>query len=80
MGLRLDGFTTRVIREGSDLKRAAVLSKDKELKLMGNRFFTLSTVVRVNQKGTRPHDEPIDIGQLNADEKEIIKRRYPELC
>jgi hypothetical protein len=38
-----------------------------------------SLINRLNQKGTRPQDKPIDIGQLNADEQEIIKRRYPEL-
>ncbi len=34
---------------------------------------------RLNQKGIRPQDKPIDIGQLNANEQEIIRRRYPEL-
>jgi hypothetical protein len=38
-----------------------------------------SLMNRLNQKGTRPQDKPIDIRQLNADEQEIIKRRYPEL-
>jgi len=34
---------------------------------------------RLNQKGTRPQDKPIEMKQLNADEQKIIKRRYPEL-
>ena len=34
---------------------------------------------RLNQKGVRPQDKPIAIGQLNADERTVIKRRYPEL-
>jgi hypothetical protein len=34
---------------------------------------------RLNQKGTRPQDKPIDIGELNAEEQAIIKHRYPEL-
>lgn len=34
---------------------------------------------RLNQKGTRPQDGPIPIGQLNADEQALIMRRYPEL-
>jgi hypothetical protein len=34
---------------------------------------------RLNQKGIRPQDKPIDIGQLNAEEQAIVKRRYPEL-
>ncbi len=38
-----------------------------------------SLINRLNQKGIRPQDKPIDIGQLKADELEMIKRRYPEL-
>jgi hypothetical protein len=34
---------------------------------------------RLNQKGTRPQDKPIGINELNAEEKAIVKRRYPEL-
>jgi hypothetical protein len=38
-----------------------------------------SLMNRLNQKGIRPQDKSIDIGQLNADEQAIIRRRYPEL-
>jgi len=38
-----------------------------------------STVVRVNQKGIRPEDQPITIDQLAEEELAIIRRRYPEL-
>jgi hypothetical protein len=38
-----------------------------------------SLINRLNQKEIRPQDKPISIGQLNADEQAIIKRRYPEL-
>jgi hypothetical protein len=38
-----------------------------------------SLLNRLNQKGVRPQDMPIPIGQLNADELAFIKRRYPEL-
>jgi len=38
-----------------------------------------SLMNRLNQKGTRPQDKPIDIRQLNADEQGIIKLWYPEL-
>lgn len=38
-----------------------------------------SLMNRINQKGLRPQDKPIPIGQLNADDQDIIKRRYPEL-
>lgn len=38
-----------------------------------------SLLNRLNQKGTRQQDKPIEIGQLNASEQELIKRRYPAL-
>ena len=38
-----------------------------------------SLMNRLNQKGTRPEDKPIDITELTADEQKIIKRRLPEL-
>ena len=34
---------------------------------------------RLNQKGIRPQDKPIDISQLNTNEQAFIKLRYPEL-
>ncbi len=34
---------------------------------------------RLNQKGVRPQDAPIPIGQLTTAEQAFIKRRYPEL-
>ena len=38
-----------------------------------------SLINRINQKGIRPEDKPIAIGQLTAEERAIIQRRYPEL-
>ena len=38
-----------------------------------------SLLNRLNQKGIRPQDSPIPIGQLNAEEQAVIKRRCPEL-
>jgi hypothetical protein len=38
-----------------------------------------SLMNRLNQKGTRPQDVPIEISELNTEEKEIVKRWYPEL-
>jgi len=38
-----------------------------------------SLMNRLNQKGVRPQDKPIDIDELNAKEQAIIKQRYPEL-
>jgi hypothetical protein len=34
---------------------------------------------RINQKGLRPQDKPIDIGQLPASELLMISKRYPGL-
>lgn len=38
-----------------------------------------SLMNRLNQKGTRPQDKPISINELSPEEKEMIRRRYPEL-
>jgi hypothetical protein len=33
----------------------------------------------VNQKGTRPQDKPVRLGQLSAEDQRRIYARYPEL-
>ena len=33
----------------------------------------------LNQKGTRPQDKPIQLGQLIADDQRRIFAKYPEL-
>jgi len=38
-----------------------------------------SLMNRLNQKGTRAQDKPMDINKLNEEEQAIIKERYPEL-
>ncbi len=38
-----------------------------------------SLMNRLNQKGIRPQDKPISIGQLSNEEQALIKNRYPEL-
>jgi len=38
-----------------------------------------SLMNRMNQKGVRPEDAPVPIGQLTAVEKALIARYYPEL-
>jgi len=38
-----------------------------------------SLMNRLNQKGIRPQDKPIDIEGLNPEELELIKRKYPDL-
>ncbi len=38
-----------------------------------------SLMNRLNQKGVRPQDRPVDINSLSDDEKTLIKKWYPEL-
>ncbi len=38
-----------------------------------------SLINRINQKGLRPQDKPVPLGDLTAEDKEFIKRRYPDL-
>jgi hypothetical protein len=38
-----------------------------------------SLMNRVNQKGLRPQDKPLLLSQLDAEEKDLIYRYYPEL-
>ena len=38
-----------------------------------------SLMNRLNQKGTRPQDQPVALGELTAEEQTLIKSRYPEL-
>jgi hypothetical protein len=38
-----------------------------------------SLMNRINQKGTRPQDQPVSLGELPADEQAMIRKRYPEL-
>jgi hypothetical protein len=33
----------------------------------------------LNQKGTRPQDKPVRLGQLSVEEQRLIYPRYPEL-
>ena len=45
----------------------------------GQEIRNWSLINRLNQKGTRPQDKPIDIKELSSVEKEMIRHRYPEL-
>jgi hypothetical protein len=62
-----------------DFTRYDLTAREPDDPKPGQNTRNWSLINRLNQKGTRPQDKPIDIGQLNADEQEIIKRRYPEL-
>ena len=38
-----------------------------------------SLMNRINQKGTRPQDQPVPLTDLNAGDQSLIRRHYPEL-
>ncbi|MCX6927936.1 MAG: DUF3863 domain-containing protein [Verrucomicrobia bacterium] len=38
-----------------------------------------SIMNRINQKGTRPQDKPVLLAELPAEDRELIRRRHPEL-
>ena len=38
-----------------------------------------SLMNRINQKGTRPQDKPVPLRELPAQDRDLIRRRYPEL-
>lgn len=42
-----------------------------------SRNWSLMNVL--NQKGTRPHDRPMDLSDFSADEQALIRGRYPQL-
>lgn len=73
--------TRQKVKLGSD--SAVRLSKDKELKLMGNRFFTLSTVIRLNQIETsRNKSDGTDESSVHSPEeartfREAIEKSWP---
>ncbi|MCX6226962.1 MAG: DUF3863 domain-containing protein [Bacteroidia bacterium] len=72
---------TRQKKLGSD--SSVQLSKDKGLKLLGNRFFTFSTVVRVNQIETsRDKSDGMDEASVHGPEeartfREAIEKVWP---
>ncbi|MEZ5043029.1 MAG: DUF3863 domain-containing protein [Saprospiraceae bacterium] len=45
----------------------------------GGTIRNWSLMNRINQKGVRPQDQPINIEQLTPEELELIGRRYPQL-
>ena len=45
----------------------------------GGHVRNWSLMNRLNQKGIRPQDKPVDIQELKPGEQEMIIRRYPEL-
>ena len=62
-----------------DFTRYDLKAKEPEDPKKGVPIRNWSLMNRLNQKGIRPQDKPIDMSELNADEKAMIFKRYPEL-
>lgn len=62
-----------------DFTRYDLTAKEPADPEPGQHSRNWSLMNRLNQKGTRPQDVPILIEQLNAEEKAIIKKRFPDL-
>ena len=62
-----------------DFTRYDLKAREPDDPKPGQHTRNWSLLNRLNQKGIRPQDEPIAIGQFSAEEQAIIKRRYPEL-
>ena len=45
----------------------------------GHQSRNWSLINRINQKGIRPQDQPVAIGELTAEEQAMIRRHYPQL-
>jgi hypothetical protein len=45
----------------------------------GQQSRNWSLLNRINQKGTRPQDQPVVLTELTAEEQALIRRHYPEL-
>ena len=70
-----DDGATKII----DFTRYDLAAKEPADPTPGKHSRNWSLMNRVNQKQMRPQDKPIGIGDLTAEERKIIKRRYPEL-
>ena len=71
-------------KEGSpekviDFTRYDLTAKEPEDPEVGKHSRNWSLMNRIHQKQLRPQDKPIPINELKADDKELIKSRYPEL-
>jgi len=62
-----------------DFTRYDLKVKEPEDPKKGNPIRNWSLMNRLNQKGIRPQDKPIDLNDLNTEEKAMILKRYPEL-
>ena len=46
---------------------------------LGKHSRNWSLMNRINQKGTRPQDQPVPLAELTSEEQSLIRRHYPEL-
>ena len=62
-----------------DFTRYDLKAQEPEDPTPGQHSRNWSLMNVLNQKGVRPQDKPIDISELDTEEKALIKQRYPEL-
>ena len=62
-----------------DFTRYDIEAREPDDPQPGKSIRNWSLINRLNQKGIRPQDKPILTGNLNKEEKALIKSRYPEL-
>jgi hypothetical protein len=70
-----DNGTPEVI----DFTRYDVPAKEPDDPELGKESRNWSLMNRINQKGTRPQDQPISFEDLTSDEQAIIRKHYPKL-
>ncbi|MBT5187689.1 MAG: DUF3863 domain-containing protein [Kordiimonadaceae bacterium] len=70
-----DGAPEKLI----DFTRYDLTAREPDDPTKGQNSRNWSLINRLNQKGIRPQDKPIPIEQLNDQEKELIRKHYPEL-
>jgi hypothetical protein len=70
-----DGTTEKLI----DFTRYDLPTREPADPTPGQHSRNWSLLNRINQKGVRPQDKPIPIGNLTSEERALIKRRYPDL-
>jgi hypothetical protein len=63
-----------------DFTRYDLPAKEPSDPINGQPIRNWSLMNRLNQKGTRPQDKPIELSQLSSAELAMMKKRYPELA
>jgi len=61
-----------------DFTRYDVPAKEPADPEPGKQSRNWSLLNRINQKGTRPQDQPVALTDLTAEEQALIRRHYPE--